>query len=100
MSTYIAAIDQGTTSTRCIVFDHAGSIISIGQLGHEQLLPKAGWVEDAPAEIWTRTREVHGHALPTANSARHGVADFGFTYQRNPTPLCDMHSRHQWDLRI
>jgi len=92
MSTYIAAIDQGTTSTRCIVFDHAGSIISIGQLEHEQILPKAGWVEHDPAEIWTHTREVIGQALSTANITRHDIAAIGVTNQRETTVVWDKHT--------
>ena len=55
---YIAAIDQGTTSTRCMVFDHAGAVIAIDQKEHEQIYPKPGWVEHDPKEIWTRTSEV------------------------------------------
>src|SRR5690625_2887317 len=91
MSTYIAAIDQGTTSTRCIVFDHAGSIISIGQVEHEHVLPKAGWVEHDPAEIWTPAREVIGQALSTANIARDDLAAIGVTNQRETTVVWDKH---------
>jgi len=92
MSTYIAAIDQGTTSTRCIVFDHAGSIVSVGQLEHEQILPKAGWVEHDPVEIWTHTREVIGQALSTANITRHDIAAIGVTNQRETTVVWDKHT--------
>jgi glycerol kinase len=49
---YILSIDQGTTSTRAIVFDHAGQIVSTGQQEHEQIFPKSGWVEHDPMEIW------------------------------------------------
>ena len=52
MTDYILSIDQGTTSTRAIIFDHSGSIVSSGQLEHEQIFPKAGWVEHDPKEIW------------------------------------------------
>ncbi|HLR94118.1 MAG TPA: glycerol kinase GlpK [Jiangellaceae bacterium] len=92
MSTYIAAIDQGTTSTRCIVFDHAGSIVSVGQLEHEQILPRAGWVEHDPVEIWTHTREVIGQALSTANITRHDIAAIGVTNQRETTVVWDKHT--------
>lgn len=56
MSRYIAAIDQGTTSTRCMLFDHSGSVVSTGQLEHEQIMPQAGWVEHDALEIWDRTK--------------------------------------------
>ena len=89
MPTYIVAIDQGTTSTRAIVFDHAGSVVSVGQLEHEQLLPKAGWVEHDPAEIWKNTREVIGQALSKADITRHDVAAVGITNQRETTVVWD-----------
>ncbi len=63
MADYVLAIDQGTTSTRAIIFDHKGSVISAGQKEHEQIFPKAGWVEHDPMEIWHNTREVIGQAL-------------------------------------
>src|SRR5439155_1678115 len=63
MPQYIGAIDQGTTSTRFIVFDRSGRIVSAAQREHEQIYPQAGWVEHDPAEIWRRTREVIGIAL-------------------------------------
>ena len=89
MPTYIVAIDQGTTSTRAIVFDHAGSVVSVGQLEHEQLLPKAGWVEHDPVEIWKNTREVIGQALSKADITRHDVAAVGITNQRETTVIWD-----------
>ena len=52
---FIAAIDQGTTSTRCMIFDHDGAEVARHQLEHEQILPRAGWVEHNPVEIWERT---------------------------------------------
>ena len=57
---YILSIDQGTTSTRAIVFDHAGQIVATGQKEHEQIFPKSGWVEHDPLEIWKNTRDVVG----------------------------------------
>ena len=60
MADYIGAIDQGTTSTRFIVFDRDGRIVTSDQREHEQITPKAGWVEHDPKEVWTRTREVMG----------------------------------------
>ncbi|NLH71341.1 MAG: glycerol kinase, partial [Brooklawnia sp.] len=55
---YIIAIDQGTTSSRAIIFSHAGQIVSVGQMENEQIFPRAGWVEHDPMEIWTNVREV------------------------------------------
>ena len=63
MSNYIGAIDQGTTSTRFIVFDHSGRIVSVAQKEHEQIFPQPGWVEHDANEIWRRTREVIAEAL-------------------------------------
>ena len=60
---YILSIDQGTTSTRAIIFDHAGQIVSSGQQEHEQIFPKSGWVEHDPLEIWRNTRAVVADAL-------------------------------------
>jgi glycerol kinase len=89
MADYIVAIDQGTTSTRAIVFDHAGSIVSVGQEEHEQIFPRAGWVEHDPAEIWDNTREVIGQALSRADITRHDVAAVGITNQRETAVVWD-----------
>ncbi|MFD1713271.1 glycerol kinase GlpK [Amnibacterium flavum] len=89
MTEYIVAIDQGTTSTRAIVFDHSGSIVSVGQKEHEQIFPKAGWVEHDPAEIWANTREVIGQALSKADITRHDVKGVGITNQRETTVVWD-----------
>ncbi|MEY2848882.1 MAG: glycerol kinase [Actinomycetota bacterium] len=89
MTDYILSIDQGTTSTRAIIFDHAGSIISTGQLEHEQIFPKAGWVEHDPAEIWNNTREVIGQALSKANITRHNIKAVGITNQRETAVVWD-----------
>ena len=89
MSKYIVAIDQGTTSSRAIVFDHSGSIVSAGQLEHEQIFPQAGWVEHDPAEIWNNTREVIGQALSKADITRHDIAAIGITNQRETTVVWD-----------
>ena len=56
--TYVAAIDQGTTSTRCMIFDRSGNVIARDQKEHEQIYPRPGWVEHDPEEIWRRTQEV------------------------------------------
>jgi glycerol kinase len=82
---YVLAIDQGTTSTRAMVFDHSGEVVSTGQLEHEQILPRAGWVEHDPEEIWRNTREVIGQALSRADITRHDIAAVGITNQRETT---------------
>lgn len=82
MVKYVLAIDQGTTSSRAIIFDKSGSIVSTGQLDHEQIFPKAGWVEHDPMEIWNNTREVIGQALSKANITRHSIEAVGITNQR------------------
>jgi glycerol kinase len=87
--TYIFAIDQGTTSTRAIIFDHSGSIVSTGQLEHEQIFPRAGWVEHDPMEIWGNTRQVIGQALSKANLTRHDIEAVGITNQRETAVVWD-----------
>ena len=89
MNQYVVAIDQGTTSSRAIVFDHSGSIVSSGQLEHEQIFPRAGWVEHDPMEIWNNTREVIGQALSKANITRHDIAAIGITNQRETAVVWD-----------
>ncbi|PYI67404.1 glycerol kinase [Arthrobacter livingstonensis] len=89
MSQYVIAIDQGTTSSRAIVFDHDGNIVSAGQLEHEQIFPKAGWVEHDAMEIWNNTREVIGTALSKANLTRHDIVGVGITNQRETAVVWD-----------
>ncbi|BAU33202.1 glycerol kinase GlpK [Microcella alkaliphila] len=89
MAEYVLAIDQGTTSTRAIIFDKKGSIVSVGQMEHEQIFPKAGWVEHDPKEIWNNTREVIGSALSKANLTRHEIAAVGITNQRETAVVWD-----------
>ncbi|TFB52335.1 glycerol kinase GlpK [Cryobacterium tagatosivorans] len=89
MAKYILAIDQGTTSTRTIIFDKSGSIVSSGQKEHEQILPQAGWVEHDPKEIWDNTREVIGQALSKANITRHDIEAVGITNQRETAVVWD-----------
>lgn len=86
---YVVAIDQGTTSTRAIVFDHAGSVVSVGQVEHEQKLPKAGWVEHNASEIWRNTRKVIGLAISQADITRHDIVAVGITNQRETTVIWD-----------
>ena len=89
MAQYVLAIDQGTTSTRAIIFDHGGQIVASGQKEHEQIFPRAGWVEHDPAEIWTNTREVVGLALTRGNLTYRDVAAVGITNQRETTVVWD-----------
>ena len=89
MTDYILSIDQGTTSTRSIIFDHEGSIVSSGQLEHEQIFPRPGWVEHNPMEIWDNTREVIGQALSKANITRHNIKAVGITNQRETAVVWD-----------
>ncbi len=86
---YAGAIDQGTTSTRFMVFDHGGRVVSIAQKEHEQIFPKPGWVEHDPAEIWSRTEEVVGEALASAGIAKDELAAIGITNQRETTVVWD-----------
>ena len=86
---YVLAIDQGTTSSRAIVFDHSGQIVSTGQMEHEQIFPRAGWVEHNPSEIWNNVREVVGLALTRANITHRNVAAVGITNQRETTVVWD-----------
>ena len=89
MNDYVISIDQGTTSTRAIVFNHKGEIISSGQLEHEQIMTRPGWVEHDAMEIWANTREVIGQALTRANLTRHQIASVGITNQRETTVIWD-----------
>jgi len=85
VSSYIAAIDQGTTSTRFIVFDKSGRIVSLAQKEHEQIYPRAGWVEHDPEEIWRRTQEVIVEAMQLRGLRPKDLAAIGITNQRETT---------------
>ena len=89
MSQYVAAIDQGTTSTRFIVFDHGGNIIAVDQKEHRQIYPQPGWVEHDPLEIWTRTQEVIKGALKVRGLQSADIAAIGITNQRETTVIWD-----------
>jgi glycerol kinase len=82
MPKYVAALDQGTTSTRCILFDHVGNIAGADQKEHNQIYPKPGWVEHDPLEIWERTQQVMRGALEKAGTTASDVAAIGITNQR------------------
>ncbi|MGB3829816.1 MAG: glycerol kinase GlpK [Ornithinimicrobium sp.] len=89
MAEYVMSIDQGTTSSRAIVFTHDGKIHSTGQKEHEQIFPKAGWVEHDPAEIWTNVREVVASALSRGNITHNDLAAVGITNQRETAVVWD-----------
>src|SRR5579859_2443869 len=92
MTRYVGAIDQGTTSTRFIVFDRGGNIISSAQKEHKQIFPKPGWVEHDPLEIWQNTQEVAGAALARAGVRPGALAAVGITNQRETTVLWERSS--------
>lgn len=87
MADFIGAIDQGTTSTRFLVFDRAGHIVASAQKEHEQIFPQAGWVEHDPDEIWLRTREVIAEAMEQRGLRAEDLAAIGITNQRETTVL-------------
>lgn len=89
MSDYVAAIDQGTTSTRCMIFDRSGSVVCVDQKEHEQHFPRAGWVEHDPVEVWRNTREVVAGALARANLTATNIAAVGITNQRETAVVWD-----------
>ncbi|MFC9997703.1 glycerol kinase GlpK [Nocardia sp. NPDC127526] len=89
MSRYVAAIDQGTTSTRAMIFDHAGTVIAVDQREHTQIFPRAGWVEHDPAEIWENTRAVVAGALAKGDLTAADIAAVGITNQRETTVVWD-----------
>ena len=86
---YVLAIDQGTTSSRAIVFDHKGTIVSVGQKEHEQIFPRAGWVEHDPKEVWANVRSVVADALSKAELNQNDIAAVGITNQRETTVVWD-----------
>ncbi|MCL4265107.1 MAG: glycerol kinase GlpK [Anaerolineae bacterium] len=89
MTKYVAAIDQGTTSTRCMIFNHSGEPVGAHQLEHEQIYPKPGWVEHDPMEIWARTQDVVKGAMKAAGITAADLAAVGITNQRETTVVWD-----------
>ncbi len=85
MGSYVGAIDQGTTSSRFIVFDATGSVVGLAQKEHEQIFPRPGWVEHDPVEIWRNTAEVIAGALRSAGIRARDLAAVGITNQRETT---------------
>jgi glycerol kinase len=89
MSELVAAIDQGTTSTRCILFDHDAKVVAVEQVEHRQILPRRGWVEHDAAEIWTNTRRVLGGAVGRAEVKASDIMAIGITNQRETAVVWD-----------
>lgn len=87
MASYIAAIDQGTSSTRCIIINRKGEIVSVAQKEHTQIYPKPGWVEHDPAEIWQNTLEVIANARIKLQLTTKDIAAVGITNQRETTVI-------------
>ncbi len=89
MTKYVGALDQGTTSTRFMIFDHSGQVVAVHQKEHEQIFPKPGWVEHDPAEIWARSQEVIRGALDKAGIQASDLAAVGITNQRETAVVWD-----------
>src|SRR6476659_4630882 len=89
MADFVGAVDQGTTSTRFMIFDHAGNEVAKHQLEHAQILPRSGWVEHEPVEIWERTNSVIQNALRPGNLDASDLAAVGITNQRETTVVWD-----------
>src|ERR1700747_3222654 len=87
MAEYIGALDQGTTSTRFIVFDRSGSVISSAHKEHEQIYPQAGWVEHDPEEIWRQTQRVIQETMESRGLQPKDLAAIGITNTRDTTAV-------------
>src|ERR1700755_3167676 len=92
MTRYIAAIDQGTTSSRCIVFDQAGAIVAIDQKEHRQIFPRPGWVEHDAEEIWANVQAVTKGAMDKLGIGPADLAAVGITNQRETTVVWNKHT--------
>ena len=86
---YVAAIDQGTTSSRCIIFNRHGDVVALGQREHRQIFPRPGWVEHDAEEIWANVVAVVEEALAAGGLRRHQLAAVGITNQRETTVVWD-----------
>jgi glycerol kinase len=89
MAKYAAAIDQGTTSTRTMIFDHGGKVVAVSQKEHEQIYPKPGWVEHDANEVWSRTKEVMDAAMSDAGASADDISGLGITNQRETAVVWD-----------
>jgi glycerol kinase len=92
MAQVVGAVDSGTTSTRFMLFDQAGSVVAFDQREHRQIFPQSGWVEHDPLEIWTRTREVIGATLANAHLKAADLAAVGVTNQRETAIVWDRYT--------
>src|SRR5487761_9626 len=107
MKTHLAALDQGTTSTRFIIFDHTGTPVATAQKEHRQICPRPGWVEHDPQEILDNSLEVTGMALDRAGMQAADLAAIGLANQRETTVLWErstgrpLHNALVWqDTRV
>jgi glycerol kinase len=89
MAKYAIAIDQGTTSSRAMIFDHSGKVVAVSQKEHEQIYPQPGWVEHDAKEIWARVQEVVDEAMDKAGASADDIAALGITNQRETTLVWD-----------
>jgi glycerol kinase len=89
MPKYSAALDQGTTSSRAMIFDHGGQVVAISQKEHEQIYPQPGWVEHDPKEVWARCQEVLDEAMEAAGASTDDIAALGVTNQRETAVVWD-----------
>jgi glycerol kinase len=89
---YVLAIDQGTTSTRAMLFNHDGTVAGAAQEEHEQIYPQAGWVEHDPKEIWDRTKQVIGEVMQSKGIGADAIAAVGITNQRETAVVWDKHT--------
>jgi glycerol kinase len=92
MEKFVISVDQGTTSTRAIIFNEAGMDLAYGQLEHKQIVTQPGWVEHDAMEIWDNARAVVGQALGSLNITRHSIAAVGITNQRETTVIWNKHT--------
>ncbi|MBS5670367.1 MAG: glycerol kinase, partial [Clostridium sp.] len=92
MKKYVLALDQGTTSSRCILFDKQGNICSMAQKEFEQIYPYAGWVEHDPMEIWASQLSVATEAMSKIGVTGENIAGIGITNQRETTIVWDRHT--------
>jgi glycerol kinase len=92
MTKFIAAVDQGTTSTRCILFDHQGQVVTSSQKEHRQIYPQPGWVEHDALEIWQTTQDVIQESVSRVSAAPGDISAVGITNQRETTLIWDKHT--------
>ena len=92
MKKYVMALDQGTTSSRCVLFDHQGNICSMAQKEFRQIYPEPGWVEHDPMEIWSSQLAVAAEAISKIGATGTEIAAIGITNQRETTVVWNRHT--------